>query len=160
MQTATSTRPILPTPLRLPAALIPPRIHARIAVGLLTRVFGAALREGELDFLEGHSVQVEALDGGIRFAFGMENGHLVTRPTEGPHDLILRGQVYDFLLLASRREDADTLFFQRRLKMEGSTDLGLEVKNFLDAFDLTDLPFHQQLIGGLNGVSRVYERLF
>ena len=160
MQTRPVTRPVLPAPLRLPASFIPPHIHARIAVGLLKRVFSTALHEAELDFLEGHSIQVEALDGGVNFAFGMDNGRLVTRPAQGPHDLVLRGQVYDFLLLASRREDADTLFFQRRLKMEGSTDLGLEVKNFLDAFDLTELPYHQQLIGGLKGVSKVYERLF
>ncbi len=41
----------------------------------------------------------------------------------------------DFHLLASRREDADTLFFARRLVMEGDTDLGLIVKNTLDAVD-------------------------
>jgi len=29
--------------------------------------------------------------------------------------------------------DADTLFFQRRLKIAGDTELGLIVKNWLDA---------------------------
>jgi predicted lipid carrier protein YhbT len=30
-------------------------------------------------------------------------------------------------------EDADTLFFRRRLKMEGDTELGVAVKYWLDA---------------------------
>jgi len=34
---------------------------------------------------------------------------------------------------ALRREDPDTLFFTRRLVLEGDTALGLEIKNTLDA---------------------------
>ena len=41
----------------------------------------------------------------------------------------------DFLLLLARREDPDTLFFSRRLVSEGDTELGLIVKNLLDALD-------------------------
>ena len=37
--------------------------------------------------------------------------------------------------LALRREDPDTLFFTRRLVMTGDTELGLVVKNALDAID-------------------------
>jgi hypothetical protein len=36
--------------------------------------------------------------------------------------------------LALRREDPDTLFFTRRLVLEGDTELGLALKNALDAF--------------------------
>ncbi len=50
-------------------------------------------------------------------------------------DATVAGGVGDFLLLAARREDADTLFFQRRLRMSGDTELGLYLKNFLDAFE-------------------------
>jgi predicted lipid carrier protein YhbT len=35
--------------------------------------------------------------------------------------------------MASGDEDADTLFFERALVMEGDTDFGLLVKNTLDA---------------------------
>lgn len=45
----------------------------------------------------------------------------------------------DFMLLARRLEDPDTLFFSRRLVMEGDTELGLLVKNTLDALDLAAL---------------------
>jgi predicted lipid carrier protein YhbT len=38
--------------------------------------------------------------------------------------------------MARREEDPDTLFFSRRLIMEGDTELGLVVKNTLDALEL------------------------
>jgi predicted lipid carrier protein YhbT len=37
------------------------------------------------------------------------------------------------LLLLAGQVDADTLFFQRRLAIAGDTELGLVVKNWLDA---------------------------
>ncbi len=39
------------------------------------------------------------------------------------------------LKLLAKKQDPDSLFFQRKLKMSGSTELGLFVKNFLDSFD-------------------------
>ena len=40
-----------------------------------------------------------------------------------------------FYQLLQRQEDPDTLFFNRRLSIEGDTELGLMVKNTLDALD-------------------------
>ena len=48
--------------------------------------------------------------------------------------------VNDLILVAGRKEDADTLFFQRRLSIEGDTELGLEVKNLLDNIEFDNLP--------------------
>ena len=45
--------------------------------------------------------------------------------------------------LAQRQEDPDTLFFSRRLAMEGDTELGLVVKNALDALELPVLDLQQ-----------------
>ena len=51
-------------------------------------------------------------------------------------DLAISANAQDFVLLAQRRQDPDTLFFNRRLVMEGDTELGLVVKNALDAIEL------------------------
>ena len=56
-------------------------------------------------------------------------------PDSGAPDLTVSATARDFLLLLSRREDPDTLFFSRRLVSEGDTELGLTVKNLLDALD-------------------------
>ena len=54
----------------------------------------------------------------------------------------LSAAMREFALLVSRQEDPDTLFFQRRLTIEGDTELGLEVKNILDALDHETYSFH------------------
>ena len=45
----------------------------------------------------------------------------------------LGARLADFLALMRADMDADTLFFQRRLRISGDTELGLIVKNWLDA---------------------------
>ena len=48
-------------------------------------------------------------------------------------DVTVRASLSDYLALALRLEDPDTLFFSRRLVIEGDTELGLALKNALDA---------------------------
>ncbi len=55
------------------------------------------------------------------------------------------GNLNDLVLIAGRKEDPDTLFFQRRLSIEGDTELGLEVKNLMDSVDLEQLPKAMQV---------------
>jgi predicted lipid carrier protein YhbT len=58
-------------------------------------------------------------------------------PAFGRPDVTVRARLPDYLALALRREDPDSLFFARRLVIEGDTELGLAVKNALDAAALT-----------------------
>ena len=58
-----------------------------------------------------------------------------------------KGKLEDFWLLATRREDPDTLFFNRRLAIEGDTETGLYVKNMLDALEF-DWEAHLQAVLG------------
>ena len=44
------------------------------------------------------------------------------------------------MCLMNRQQDPDTLFFQRRLMLTGDTELGLEIRNVLDAIDIDELP--------------------
>ena len=53
---------------------------------------------------------------------------------------MVRGEVTDLMLLASRLEDADTLFFHRRLQLTGDVELGLTVRNLLDQLPWESLP--------------------
>lgn len=56
-------------------------------------------------------------------------------PARGRPDVAIRASAADYLRLARREEDPDTLFFARRLAIEGDTELGLAVKNALDAVE-------------------------
>ena len=80
---------------------------------------------------------MRVLDAGLTLDFTLgERGFRRATPAAGARpDLILSATTRDFMALALREEDPDTLFFSRRLRMEGDTDLGLLVKNTLDAVD-------------------------
>ncbi|QGU32102.1 ubiquinone anaerobic biosynthesis accessory factor UbiT [Thermochromatium tepidum] len=122
-------------PLAFPLRLVPGTLHSRALAAILNQVMNEALAEGELDFLKGRRIAIEIDDLGLRYRLGLENGRIRGYGDERPADASIAGGLHEFLLLAARREDADTLFFQRRLRMSGDTELGLYLKNFLDAFE-------------------------
>lgn len=59
----------------------------------------------------------------------------------------IAGRLDDLVALARRDEDPDTLFFQRRLMLEGDTATGLLLKNLLDALDF-DVDAHCSAVLG------------
>jgi predicted lipid carrier protein YhbT len=89
--------------------------------------------------LLGKRVAIRVLDAGMTLRFGY--GERGFRPTfnAAPADLTMSARARDFLALLLREDDPDTLFFSRRLLMEGDTELGLLVKNTLDGIDLPRL---------------------
>jgi predicted lipid carrier protein YhbT len=137
--------PHFPQFLAKPINFLPSKLHAIAITKISNQLMEIPLKEGELDFLQNSSVSVEISDLNLRFAFSLEQGKLVARNWQIGDDLNLKGSLYDFLLLANREEDTDTLFFQRRLKMEGNTELGLEVKNFLDGLEIETIRYHRTL---------------
>jgi predicted lipid carrier protein YhbT len=150
---------LFPSLLAKPLSLIPRRLHASLISTALNRLLAGQIAEGELDFMAGRYLQVEVMDAGIQFTLSFDGRRLLAASTGNSPDLVFRGNVYDFLLLAARREDSDTLFFQRRLKVEGDTEMGLEIKNLLDAIDIESLPYHRLMDKFLNRGVRLYERI-
>ena len=115
------------------------------AVALTTALNGAIkmklLPEDNLALLEGRSFLVDVLDTGGRACFTFRDGRfrpLYTHPEEP--DLAFRANLSAYLQLLTRQEDPDTLFFNRELSIEGDTELGLIVKNMLDAVEWPKLP--------------------
>lgn len=130
-----STLPRFLTPLTLPLRLLPSVVHSQALSLLLNRVMQDAIADGELDFLEGRRVGIDVEDLGVHYRLGLSDGRIRGYDDAARPDATITGTLHELLLLAARREDADTLFFQRRLKMSGDTELGLYLKNFLDAFE-------------------------
>lgn len=135
---STRTLPTLPTPLRLPFRLLPAALSGRAFCTTLNHLLKDERQDDELSFLENRCVAIVVTDAGLRLLFTLRNKQLVSCPPNTTADLTMQGTLYDFLLMLSRKEDPDTLFFNRRLKLSGDTELGLYVKNFLDALDMTD----------------------
>ena len=104
--------------------------------GLNTLVKAKLLPEDSLALLEGRSFQIDILDTGHCVLFSFRGGlfrPLFTAPETS--DLVFRANLSAFLQLALRQEDPDTLFFNRTLIIEGNTELGLVVKNMVDAME-------------------------
>ena len=126
----------------------------------LNRIFRDDIDEGELDFLQDKIIQITIEDANIEFRFTLNQQRLMPANNSHAPDLTLKGTIYNYMLLASRREDTDTLFFSRRLHMQGDTELGLYVKNFLDGMDMDSKKIPAYLETALQKSLPVYERLF
>jgi predicted lipid carrier protein YhbT len=132
--------PLLAGPLRL----VPHPVQ-QLPLGLaLEHLFRASVAEGLLDFLADRCLAVELADAGWRWPVTLRDGRLQVLQRDQPADVTIRGQSWDFFLMAAGLEDPDTLFFQRRLVIQGDTELGLGVKNFLDGLDEAQLPVPAQ----------------
>lgn len=128
----------MPSP-RFPRRLSPwPSPAALLARAFVTtfnhvmRGQGLARRLRELD---GKCIRLCAKDLPWALELTVDQGILrVAEPGTTPH-VTIRGNLADLHRLAKRSEDADTLFFERRLSIEGETQTGLLIKNMLDALD-------------------------
>jgi predicted lipid carrier protein YhbT len=125
---------MLPQPLLLPLRLIPDAVHAEV----LARVFNHLLRgqplAARLPEIDGKCVCLHIRDTASEIHFRIGQGRL-NAAAPGRADVRISGRLEDFWRLATRREDPDTLFFSRRLCLEGDTAAGVHVKNLLDALD-------------------------
>lgn len=82
---------------------------------------------GELEFLEGRWLSIHVRDIGLLWYTSVVDGRLVVSQ-QADADVSFSADASDLLMIAARKQDPDTLFFQRRLVIEGDTELGLYVK--------------------------------
>nr|WP_268991605.1 SCP2 domain-containing protein [Limnobaculum eriocheiris] len=128
-----------PSLLRLPIKLTPFALQKQVLQQLLGWQFRHALAEGDLDFLEQRWLKVEVRDLGLCWFVTVREGVLLVSDNQ-QEDVSFSGDANDLILIAARKQDPDTLFFQRRLVIEGDTELGLYVKNLMDAIELENMP--------------------
>ena len=133
---------------RLPAFIasigrkLPQWPHALILVGGLNAALKMKLLpESELELLENKLFRVRVNDTGGEASYTYRDGMFrpVFRPDREP-DLAFAADLSAYLQLLARQEDPDTLFFNRELEITGDTELGLVVKNMLDAVEWPSLP--------------------
>ncbi|SMF48200.1 Predicted lipid carrier protein YhbT, contains SCP2 domain [Alteromonadaceae bacterium Bs31] len=118
--------------------LIPFRLKKKIIEEVLNRAFKQVIDDGDLEFLKGKVIVLNLSDLNESIFIGW-NSSLQVLP-RGEYDVEIRGDLDEFVTLALRKEDPDTLFFQRRICIQGDTELGLAVKNLIDSVDLEELP--------------------
>lgn len=133
-------RPIVKKAIAIPGRITPYTVQKQVLSLVLNQAFREPLRHGELDFLENAKVRIRVTDLSIDWLIRV-GGEVFTPIDRGlVEDVSISGESRDFVLLATRQADPDTLFFQRRIRIEGDTELGLGVKNTMDSMDWDDLP--------------------
>ena len=123
----------------VPVKLAPFALKRQVLEQVLSWQFRQALAEGELEFLEGRWLSIHVRDIGLLWYTSVVDGRLVVSQ-QADADVSFSADASDLLMIAARKQDPDTLFFQRRLVIEGDTELGLYVKNLMDAIELEQMP--------------------
>ncbi|EKJ6247621.1 TPA: SCP2 domain-containing protein [Escherichia coli] len=125
--------------LSVPVKLTPFALKRQVLEQVLSWQFRQALDDGELEFLEGRWLSIHVRDIDLQWFTSVVNGKLVVSQN-AQADVSFSADASDLLMIAARKQDPDTLFFQRRLAIEGDTELGLYVKNLMDAIELEQMP--------------------
>ena len=122
----------LPNPLLLPLRIVPDPVHTTVLTRVLNRLLVGQSIAVRLPELDGKVIGIHITDAPCHLTFRITQGRLAAA-SNATAEVCIRGQLHDFWLLATRREDPDTLFFERRLCIEGDTETGLYLKNLLDS---------------------------
>lgn len=158
MNTVLSSRPAPAQPLPLLIANLGRRLPAcpgsLLCVAALNLVLRPHLPQDVRACLRGRPLRVRVSDAGVAFDFcwrekSDDAGAFAALPSGGQTDLEIAAQAGDFLALARREQDPDTLFFARRLSMAGDTELGLLLKNTLDGLEAPVAELGRQALLGM-----------
>ena len=137
-----------------PSFVLPPQVGSLLArlpaypgSVLLATALNVALADqlpaDVRELLSGRKLRIHVRDARLTFDFTWKGQRFAALHRQAQCDLVISANGQDFLRLAQRQEDPDTLFFNRRLSMEGDTELGLVVKNTLDALELPVLDLRE-----------------
>lgn len=106
----------------------------------LNHIFKPAIEDGLFDLLENRWLRLSIADLKLSWCLTLTYQQQLVIAANAQHEVEITGNWRDFLTLASRQEDPDTLFFRRQLQITGDTELGLGVKNLIDSLDPDILP--------------------
>ena len=143
-----SAEPFVPgaRPLRLPqlvasiGARLPQYPHSvALAIGL-NLALKPRLSAESAAHLRGRPIGIRIEDIGVDLRVRLSDWGFIPLSTDIAPAVCFTASAFDFYLMARRLEDPDTLFFNRRLRIDGDTELGLVVKNALDSVDWLALP--------------------
>ena len=122
------------TPLSLLLRTLPSQVHSELLARLFNHLLKGQSVAEYLPELNGKCLSIVITDTRTELRFMIRDGR-IARATQQAWDARIQGRLAEFWLLATRSEDPDTLFFSRRLNIEGDTETGLHIKNLLDSMD-------------------------
>ena len=112
---------------------LPVQPPSLLAALVLDRVLLPRLVSATREALSGRTVEVEMTDTGLRVRLQLGARGFRVAPRLSAPTLRVRARSDALWRLVRGEDDADRLFFERSLLMEGDTEYGLILKNTLDA---------------------------
>lgn len=117
-------------------SILPSYPGSMLFVSALNVILTPRLPDDVREAILGKQLRLSISDARLDFNFVWTKGGFVAGWGDAEPDMIISASAYDFYLLSRREEDPDTLFFSRRLVIAGDTELGLLLKNTIDAMEL------------------------
>jgi predicted lipid carrier protein YhbT len=128
--------PELPVVVRTVLSRLPAFPPSWIAAQVLTIAAPRVIGAHALADVDGLAFRFTVRDAGISFAFRLRLPRFEPLAPDAPVDVEFAANAIEFVRIAARESDPDTLFFERRLSIEGDTDAGLRLKNLLDSVEI------------------------
>ena len=112
---------------------LPTQPPSFVAARALDRALWPRLDAEQRRLLSRRTVEVEVLELGVRVRLRLGARGFEVAPSRDAPALVIRARADALWRLVRGEDDADRLFFERALVMEGDTEYGLVLKNTLDA---------------------------
>ena len=148
-----SALPECPKPLAALLERLPAFPGSVVLATALNALLAPQLPDDVKLLMKDRKFRIHVRDARVSFDFSWNGARFAPLSQQAQPDLTISASGPDFLRIARRQEDPDTLFFNRRLSMEGDTELGLVVKNTLDALELPVFDL-SRLLRGRGGADR------
>ena len=123
--------------------LLPNRIESVLLDYLMNTLSKEFIDNNELDFINDKFISISIPDIAIHWTFTKtqednpkDDRLVLVSDKHIKSDVNISGTLNAMILMASQKVDPDTLFFNRELTITGDTNLGLEVKNLIDQFNI------------------------
>jgi len=125
------------------ATKLPLAFNGRLIEFACKHIFYEQLEEGEFNFLKDRIIVIHLNDANLFIGLGFDGEQLRCNHFNSENlnaEAQLSIGVSDAISLIKQEIDPDTLFFQRRLKISGDTELAHHVKNTIDTIDPEKIP--------------------
>lgn len=135
---------LIPRLMLSPFSKLPASIQELFVEQIINAIFRQSIEDEELHFLENKWLAINITDAEYRCFISLtinESAKLVAKKSITNEPSVEFSATTEALaLLMNKQEDPDTLFFKRALMVTGDTELGLEIKNFLDDLEMNHVP--------------------
>ena len=136
-------RLLMPKTLAKLVCKVPFVINRQVAQLIMNQVFSEQIAQGDFDFLQNQLLQVEVRDAELFIGLSYQQGKLVCSYIQHfgqEADVSMSVESHDAIDLILQKVDPDTLFFQRKLKINGNTELAHQIKNTIDTLESDKIP--------------------